>query len=68
MIIEVKVASNDEHLAEKVRQEIPFTPRRFSQVLRIADSSEGYLFILKQFKEVTLYILFSAFLSKKSSV
>ena len=31
MIIEVKVSSRDEHLVELVRQEIPFTPKRFSK-------------------------------------
>ena len=31
MIIEVKVSSKDEHLVELVRQEIPFTPKRFSK-------------------------------------
>jgi hypothetical protein len=31
MIIEVKIASKDEHLVKLVRQEIPFTPRRFSK-------------------------------------
>lgn len=31
MIIEVKVDSKNEHLVEEVRQEIPFTPKRFSK-------------------------------------
>ena len=45
MIIEVKVASNDEHLVEQVRQEIPFTPRRFSKYCEsLIPQNDIYLF------------------------
>ena len=45
MIIEVKVASNDEHLVEQVRQEIPFTPRRFSKYCEsLVPQKDIYLF------------------------
>ena len=45
MIIEVKIASNDEHLVEQVRQEIPFTPRRFSKYCEsLVPQKDIYLF------------------------
>lgn len=45
MIIEVKVASNDEYLVELVRQEIPFTPRRFSKYCEsLIPQKDIYLF------------------------
>jgi SPX domain protein involved in polyphosphate accumulation len=45
MIIEVKVASNDEHLIEQVRHEIPFTPRRFSKYCEsLIPQKDIYLF------------------------
>ena len=45
MIIEVKIASNDEHLVEQVRQEIPFAPRRFSKYCEsLIPQKDIYLF------------------------